>query len=105
MTHSFPTRRVSDLLLVSGLKSEAFAFSHPVKADALRLDLLPYLQLDLEGASWYVRPQIAYRYTAYSLDNALALGGDAKPTRALPIASIDAEIGRASCRERVCQYV
>lgn len=76
--------------LVAGLKSEAVAFSHPVKADALRLDLRPYLQLDLEGASWYVRPQVAYRYTAYSLDRALALGGDSKPTRALPITSIDA---------------
>src|SRR3546814_3111701 len=54
--------------LVAGLKSEAVAFSHPVKADALRLDLRPYLQLDLEGASWYMRPQIAYRYTAYSLE-------------------------------------
>ncbi|MDN5924676.1 MAG: LPS assembly protein LptD, partial [Xanthomonadales bacterium] len=34
----------------------------------------------------HVRPQIGYRYTAYDLDR----DHDAKPTRAMPIASIDA---------------
>jgi len=76
--------------LVAGLKSEAVAFDHQVKADARRVDLRPYIQLPFEGASWYVRPELAYRFTAYSLDNSLKVNGDKTPIRSLPIASIDA---------------
>lgn len=75
--------------LVGGLRSEAVAFDHVSLPSAQRVDLRPYLQLPLEGAWWFVTPQFAYRYTAYNLERGLAVGGDERPTRALPIASID----------------
>lgn len=75
--------------LVGGLRAEAIAFDHPTLPSAERVDLRPYIQIPLEGAWWYVTPQLAYRYTAYNLDSELAPGGDERPTRALPIASID----------------
>nr|WP_255595612.1 LPS assembly protein LptD [Lysobacter sp. BMK333-48F3] len=85
-----------------------------------RFDVKPYVSFPLEGASWYIRPKLAYRYTAYELDGELAAqlanqqadayvsahSGDTNPpvktdalvrsfynkspTRSLPITSIDA---------------
>lgn len=75
--------------LVGGLRAEAVAFDHVTLPSAQRVDLRPYVQLPLEGAWWYVTPQFAYRYTAYNLERGLAPGGDERPTRALPITSID----------------
>ena len=48
--------------------------------------------MPLQGAAWYLTPKLAWRHTAYRLDDALAAanGGDASPTRSLPIASLDA---------------
>ncbi|WP_313274514.1 LPS-assembly protein LptD, partial [Stenotrophomonas sp.] len=57
-----------------------------------RLDIKPYISMPLGGASWYITPTLAWRYTAYQLDSKLAdtLGGDRTPTRSLPITTIDA---------------
>src|SRR5690554_2035682 len=48
--------------------------------------------MTLEGAGWFATPRVAWRYTAYHLDDALAAanGGDDAPTRSVPIASLDA---------------
>ncbi len=61
-------------------------------AGGSRLDLKPYVSMPLAGASWFLTPTLAWRYTAYQLDKELAdtLGGNRTPTRSLPIASLDA---------------
>lgn len=81
-----------------------------------RFDVKPYISFPLEGAAWFFRPKLAWRYTAYELENGLAqqvaqqraadfvaanpgtVNNDAlvrsfydkSPTRSLPITSIDA---------------
>ena len=34
-----------------------------------RLDVKPYISLPLEGASWFFKPTLAWRYTAYQVDD------------------------------------
>ena len=34
-----------------------------------RVDLKPYVSMPLEGASWFVKPTLAWRYTGYQLDD------------------------------------
>nr|WP_185910659.1 LPS-assembly protein LptD [Xanthomonas translucens] len=62
------------------------------KPGGIRLDLKPYLSMPLAGAAWFLKPTVAWRYTAYQLDKDLAatLGGDTSPTRSLPITTVDA---------------
>ncbi|MDV3469554.1 LPS-assembly protein LptD [Stenotrophomonas sp. C3(2023)] len=75
-----------------------------------RLDIKPYVSLPFTGASWYVTPTLAWRYTAYDLEQGLAdeirqtnlaaagitnptpeqLRGNTSPSRSVPIASLDA---------------
>jgi len=55
-----------------------------------RIDLKPALALPLDGASWFLTPTIAWRYTGYDLDTPLLADGDTAPSRSLPIASVDA---------------
>ena len=78
-----------------------------------RFDIRPYVSFPLEGAAWYIRPKLAWRYTAYDLDANLAqqiatqraitaygtnTPSDVQirsfynksPSRSLPITSIDA---------------
>lgn len=80
-----------------------------------RFDIKPYVSLPLEGNGWFVRPTMAWRYTTYQVDDALArqiaegraqfaaaVQGipytpamaaalvDRNPTRSLPIFSVDA---------------
>ncbi len=94
----------------AGLYSEAVRFVHDdIHAkDALykrtgvvterpggdRLDLKPYISMPLAGAAWFLKPTLAWRYTAYQLEKDLAttLGGDTTPSRSLPIASVDAGV-------------
>ncbi len=59
-----------------------------------RLDLKPYISMPLAGAAWFLKPTVAWRYTAYQLDKDLAatLGGDTSPSRSLPIATVDAGV-------------
>jgi LPS-assembly protein len=72
--------------LVGGLRAEAVAFEHTTLDGGRRIDLKPYLRLPLEGAAWFIRPELAYRYTAYDLERR---AGDRTPDRALPITSLD----------------
>jgi len=80
-----------------------------------RFDIKPYISFPLEGSAWFIRPKLAWRYTAYELEGDLAQqlaasqaavfardNGvpntpelvrsfyDKSPTRSLPITSIDA---------------
>ncbi|MGH8108806.1 MAG: LPS assembly protein LptD [Arenimonas sp.] len=62
-----------------------------------RVDLQTFLRMPFSGTSWYVTPEIAWRFTQYgSLHDSdfdsslLAPGGDTSPQRSLPIVSLDA---------------
>ena len=86
-----------------GMNNEAVAFRKDNVVEGDRLDLYPYLAADFEGAAWFVRPKLAYRYTTYQLSagyqnygyaGPLSAGQDTPftdhtPSRALPIASLD----------------
>ncbi|KAF1713443.1 LPS-assembly protein LptD [Pseudoxanthomonas sangjuensis] len=99
----------------AGLHSEAVRFQHDERDGGSRLDLKPYVSMPLQGAAWYITPTMAWRYTGYQLDGGLAnsiarsraatelgIAGsavtpeqlapyrDARPTRSLPIGSLDA---------------
>ena len=57
-----------------------------------RLDLKPSLSLPFYGASWYITPTLAWRYTQYAISQAQAdrmMTRDQTPSRQLPIASVD----------------
>lgn len=75
--------------LRAGFHSELALFEHDVLPAGDRLDLRPYLTLPLEGLAWFVRPQVAYRYTAYEVDDELAVDGDTSLDRGVPIYSLD----------------
>ncbi len=86
-----------------GMDNEAVAFRKNGFVEGKRADLYPYLAADWQGAAWFVRPRLAYRYTAYQLDDYYSLYGyggrlaagqvspftERSPSRALPIASLD----------------
>ncbi|WP_149195939.1 LPS assembly protein LptD [Luteimonas suaedae] len=91
--------------LVAGVDTDLTRFDHassarqangnPVRPGGSRFDLKPYVSFPLEGAAWYVRPTLAWRYTGYRLDDALAENinasdPDTSPSRSLPITSVDA---------------
>jgi LPS-assembly protein len=69
-----------------GLTSEWVRFQKDGALDGDRLDLHPFVAWPFETAAGFVRPQIGYRHTAYTLDRV----ADASPTRGLPITSLDA---------------
>ena len=79
----------------AGVDTELVRFQHnesDVLPGGTRFDLKPYVSMPFEGDSWFATPTLAWRYTSYRLENDLAtrLGGDASPSRSLPIASFDA---------------
>ena len=86
----------------AGVNAEAVRFEHSDSFDrpgASRIDFKPYVSVPLEGASWFITPKLAWRYTGYRLDQGLAdqiaaTNGnpiaDRSPSRSLPIASLDA---------------
>lgn len=75
----------------AGLDAEAVRFQHEVLDGGSRIDLKPYLSMPLEGAGWFVKPTLAWRYTGYQLDDGLAARlGEKSPSRSLPITSVDA---------------
>jgi LPS-assembly protein len=63
-----------------------------VSAGGSRVDIKPYISMPLEGASWFFKPTLAWRYTTYRIDDRLAdsLQGERAPSRSLPIGSVDA---------------
>lgn len=74
-----------------GMRAEATRFQHETRAGGERVDLQPYLRLPFGGAAWFLTPELAWRYTAYQLDDSLVPpGGDDTPSRSLPVMSLDA---------------
>jgi LPS-assembly protein len=80
--------------ITTGLQAETVRFDHSDsrRGGGSRLDLKPFVSMPLTGAAWYLTPTLAWRYTAYQLEDQLAttLGGNDNPSRSLPIASLDA---------------
>ncbi|MGN6520553.1 MAG: LPS assembly protein LptD, partial [Dokdonella sp.] len=79
-------------LLEGGIDAEAVAFSKDHALDGRRVDLYPHLDLPLEGAAWFVRPELGYRYTSYGLDHldqGSPLLQGRHPSRGVPIFSVD----------------
>ena len=76
----------------AGLNFEAVRFNHDSLGGGNRVDIQPYVRFPLGGNSWFVTPQLAWRYTGYSsLGDSLVLpGGADSASRSLPIASVDA---------------
>jgi len=86
--------------LVTGADVEATRFSHldgDGKPSGSRLYLKPWISTPLEGASWFIRPTLAWRHVSYQLDDALAedlandpASPDDSPSASHPIGTIDA---------------
>ncbi|MCD9032875.1 LPS assembly protein LptD [Luteimonas sp. Y-2-2-4F] len=86
--------------LVAGVDVDLTRFSatDDVRYGGSRFDAKPYVSFPFEGAAWFVRPTLAWRSTAYQLDEELAqqlaaaagTEPDRSPTRNQPIASVDA---------------
>jgi len=98
----------------AGTHAEAVRFQHSDLSGGSRVDFKPYVTLPFGGPGWFFQPTLAWRYTGYRLDDALAdqlalsqaqayvdrnggvvddalvarLRNDA-PSRSLPIGSID----------------
>jgi LPS-assembly protein len=56
-----------------------------------RLDVMPAVSFNLTDPGYFFRPALAYRFTQYELNNTL-LQENRTPSRALPIASVDAGV-------------
>jgi LPS-assembly protein len=73
-----------------GIESEAVRFVQPEKVGGERFDMYPYLAWPLQGAAWFLRPEVGVRYTAYNLPQPVARGDSDHPTRTTPIFDVDA---------------
>ena len=80
-----------------GINSDYSNFQKSDSITGSRVDLYPYIAYPIETSSFFLRPELGWRYTAYDLDN-LNLDKDASgnpiftnrtPSRSLPIASLD----------------
>jgi LPS-assembly protein len=74
-----------------GFDSEIVDFQHAAGAvgpNGWREDLMPQGYLDFSGAGYFLRPALAWRFTAYQLDDLLP-GEVHSPTRSVPLASLD----------------
>ena len=87
-----------------GMTSEAVSFHKSNSVEGSRIDLYPYVDADYQGPWWFIRPKVAFRYTAYSLDagyqhydtayttptkTTIYAFNEADPSRSLPIISLD----------------
>ena len=52
-----------------GMDTSAAAFRKNGFVEGQREDLYPYLAADFGTSAWFVRPRLAYRYTAYQLNS------------------------------------
>ncbi len=62
-------------------------FPRGIGVNGWRLDAQPHIGLDISGAGYFVRPNVAWEMTQYALNG--ASGGDPDPTRSLPILTFD----------------
>ncbi|WP_447732611.1 LPS-assembly protein LptD [Rhodanobacter soli] len=86
-----------------GMDTSAVAFRKTGFVEGQREDIYPYLAADFGTSAWFVRPRLAYRYTAYQLgsdyqdygyrgplgNGAITPFDQKSPTRSLPVVSLD----------------
>ena len=86
-----------------GMDTSAVAFRKTGSVEGEREDIYPYLAADFGTSAWFVRPRLAYRYTAYQLgsdyqdygyrgplgNGAITPFDQKSPTRSLPVVSLD----------------
>src|SRR3546814_19875014 len=119
MTHTFPTRRSSDIHPAMSVELQPDNYQHRTLATD---KLVPVCQAIAQGKPRYCLEGGHASLPLISYSRGLAMGriaGDRIETMPYPLVtsmrcdSLDAmlgtvsngQIGRASCRERVCQYV
>jgi LPS-assembly protein len=76
-----------------GINAEAVRFDHDDLPGGRRIDVKPSVRLNFGGASWFVNPEFALRYTSYELERDPRVAvqrADLSPDRSAPIASLDA---------------
>lgn len=71
-----------------GFDSELGGFHRNIGVQGWRLDVAPHAALDIAGPGYFLRPALAFRATAYRLED-VAAGADRSPTRSLPELSLD----------------
>ncbi|MFO7276795.1 MAG: LPS assembly protein LptD [Pseudomonadota bacterium] len=76
-------------ILRYGFDSELVNFERSEGVTGWRFDVQPTLGLDIDGAGYFVRPNVSWRFTQYDLDGTDP-GRPVSPRRSLPIASLDA---------------
>src|SRR3546814_17118885 len=108
MTHSFPTRGSSDL--IEAMKGDFFDFE-PVAGDLFIVWFVMSCgddQNSIEAIAGLGCLEEHPYELAYRIDGSVIAGGRVKALPVfLPVEVIKThgQIGRASCRERVCQYI
>lgn len=73
-----------------GVNTAAVRFVKPDAIGGDRFDLYPYLAWPLQGAAWFLRPELGLRYTTYNLPRPVHTNGPTHPTRTTPIFDVDA---------------
>ena len=73
-----------------GLHAEATRFYSPFRINGERADIYPYISWPMQGAAWFVRPELGYRYTKYNLERPVTGSTTSTPSRGLPIFDLDA---------------
>lgn len=80
-------------LFEAELDSEFVAFDKDRGLTGQRIDLYPHLDMPIEAAGYFIRPEIGYRYTSYNLDDLQDSGNplltSKHPHRGVPIFSLD----------------
>jgi LPS-assembly protein len=72
-----------------GVNAEVVRFVKPEAIGGDRFDFYPYLAWPLQGAAWFLRPELGVRYTAYNLPQPVSTDGPTHPTRTTPIFNVD----------------
>ena len=93
-----PYRRIPQLLvrgswpaplgLRFGVNGEIVNFDRDVGVTGWRVNASPKIELPISGPGWFVTPAVELDYTRYNLNDTLP-GIETKPTRQVPIASLD----------------
>ena len=74
--------------LSADLDSELVRFDRDAGDTATRFRLVPAIGRELETPGWFLRPRLAWDYTAYEIDR-VSSTGDERIERSLPIFSLD----------------
>src|SRR3546814_4149346 len=96
-------RRHTRCALVTGVQTCALPISLPLVVITMRNGVEVAVGAMRAGASDFVQKPIAPDRLLEALDRVVSTGGPQGELR--PLTEKLREIGRASCRERVCQYV